>query len=354
MKAIFKKDELKNILDVVKKGMGNGVILPITEYIEFLFVDDVLFVTSTNLTTWVTYKVEFEVDFDTGEDGVGIIIDGNKITQLVEKTSVPEIEFTIHDDFVEVKGNGEYKIPKLNEEFPNYNFEPKETHELDIGELKNAIELNKAAVAKDMIMPCLSGFHISDKVVTTDSIKMTINDVKILDAELLLPKDVTDLLPILPNVEGTIELGEGNLLIDTPNVTIFGPILDGIEEYPNLDGIIETEFPAEVEINIKNIIAVLDRLTVFAQPFDINVVEIEFDEHFITLKNRDKTTVERINYSRKIDFKKGETVAVDIDNLLELMKNTPGETIRLSYGNPGLIRLENDNITHYLSQVGDD
>lgn len=352
MKVTFKTDELKRILEVVKKGMGNGVILPITEYIELLFIDDTLFVTSTDLTVWVTYKKEFEVDFETGEEGVNVIVDGAKLTQLIGKTTVPEVELTIEDEYLEVKGNGEYLLPTLQEEFPSFTFDSDgERHKVDIGALKKAIEMNRAAVAKDMIMPCLSGFHLSDKVVTTDSIKMTINEVGLLDTELLMPKEVADLLPILADGEGTVELGDGNLLIDTPNITIFGPILDGIEEYPNLDSILETEFPAEVEVGIKGIVAILDRMSVFTQPFDINIVELTFEQHFITLKNKDKTTVERMNYTKKTNFKEGESILVDLDSFMSLLKNTPGDVIRLSYGNPGLIKLANDNIIHFLSQV---
>ena len=198
MKAVFKTEELKNILEVVSKGMGNGVILPITEYIELLFIEDTLFATSTDLTSWVTYKKEIEIGFETGEEGKSVIVDGKKLTQLITKTTVPEVELKFEEDYLEVKGNGEYKIPILQEVFPDYTFDKVgEAYTVDIGILKNAVEMNKAAVARDMIMPCLSGYHLSDKLITTDSIKMTINDINFIEDEILLPKEVAELLAIL-------------------------------------------------------------------------------------------------------------------------------------------------------------
>lgn len=353
MKITLKTSHLKSILEVVKKGLGSGKILPITEFIEILFVDGAMFVTSTDLTTWVTYKMPYELPLEP-EQELSIIVDGNKFHQLISKTNVENVEMELKGDVLLVKGNGVYEFPTLQEEFPDYSFQELYSKDsINVEKLKKAISQNEGSVATDMIMPCLTGYCVGKDITTTNSIKMTISkDVNVCDNNILIPQQVATLIQVLEDDEATISVGEGTILIDTSNITIFGPLLEGIEQYPNLDFIIQKKFEGSVDINIKNMLDILERLKIFSDPLNVNGVILDFKEHFISVYDHSQNNVERLNYVKKHKFIP-YTLTVDIRFLEELLKKTSGSVATINYGDSSLIEIVGESVNHYLCLIND-
>jgi hypothetical protein len=74
---------------------------------------------------------------------------------------------------LEVKSNGTYNIPLALDEdglvqFPEYKFEKKSDPEVvNLTSVKNILNINKAAVAKTIDTPCLCGYYIGKRVIST-------------------------------------------------------------------------------------------------------------------------------------------------------------------------------------------
>lgn len=351
-KIKLETEQFKKILDVSKKGLGNGKVLPITEFIELLFSANTLYITTTNLNTWVICELQIDTNLEEGEE-VSIVVEGKKLVQLVNKTTVDYITLEVGTDALSFKGNGKYTLPILSEDFPNFEFEVRESYKVKTKDLIEAIEVGKNSLAKDDIMPCLTAYRISDKVITTDSIKMTVNNTNLLDTELLLPAEIANLVNTLSSEYTTFEIGDENIMLSSDNVKIFGSVQEGIESYPKVDFLLQEEFDGQVELYVKNFKAALNRLNIFNDVLSKDGVVLRFEEDFLTLESSKGNNKELIPYTKKINFVEGQKVMLNLEYLLQLLSSIKSETFILNYGNDNMVKLESGNEEHYLCKIHD-
>ena len=140
MKFTVNTAKMNSILSKLSKGVGNSKILPITEYLKLELVDGVLTIIATDASNFITY-VEKEVE---GENGTAIV-KADKLIKLVAKTTKQQVSFELKDTFLEVKGNGTYKVELFEtNEYPKYQFnEDIKGIAVKTPILKKAFDINK-------------------------------------------------------------------------------------------------------------------------------------------------------------------------------------------------------------------
>lgn len=339
--------ELKDMLKKVKKGMGDGKVLPITQYIELLISDNIMYITSTDLTIWITCEMEITCD-ETGEGKA--IIDGKKFINLINKTTTESVTLDVGSDRIVLEGNGKYEFPVLKEEFPEYDIEVEREYTIDVDTLKDALKVNKASLATEMMMPCLTGYYISDKIVSTDSIRLTVNDIQLFgDESILLPTVLVEAVNILEGGNAIVTFDESVVMIETENVKIFGPLQDGVDEYPDLSAINDISMSGRVEVNPKKVVKILDRMSIFVDGFKVDGVLMDFQENLIKFQDLDGINGETLECI-SIDFEPMK-VAVDLRRFLELLKCTQSERVIIEYGSEQLIKIKDDKVTHCLATL---
>ena len=347
----FKIDtaRLVAMLDDVEKGVGNSKIIPITEYLQFKLEGERLSITSTDSTNFITR----EASGISGEDGE-LIIHADSIIRLAERTTVKEMLFADKGDHVKVTGNGVYKVGKMDEEYPSYEFdESSEKFEVDVDALKETFRVNEPSVAKDMLTPVLSGYRVGDMTITTDGIKMAINKTSLVEGiEFLLTQKMVDLISAIKDKTATIQKDGSKILIKTDGVTIFGNELEGIEDYPDITPLLELEHEGNVLVNKKNLISSLDRLIIFSDPFDNNGVTMHFKEDVLELSDLKRNSVETVEYT---EVKKAPDAPVDVtvnvQYLKDLLSVIKGDDVSIFYAQELPIKIEENSVTQILSTM---
>lgn len=347
----FKIDtaRLVAMLDDVEKGVGNSKIIPITEYLQFKLEGEKLSITSTDSTNFITR----EANGISGEDGE-LIIHADSIIRLAERTTVKEMSFADKGDHVKVTGNGVYKVGKMDEEYPSYEFdESSEKFEVDVDALKETFRVNEPSVAKDMLTPVLSGYKVGDMTITTDGIKMAINKTSLVEGiEFLLTQKMVDLISVIKDKTATIQKDGSKILIKSDGVTIFGNELEGIEDYPDITPLLELEHEGNVLVNKKNLISSLDRLIIFSDPFDNNGVTMHFKEDVLELSDLKRNSVETVKYT---EVKKAPDAPVDVtvnvQYLKDLLSVIKGDDVSIFYAQELPIKIEENSVTQILSTM---
>ena len=172
MKFKIETAKLNQILAKVSKGVGNGKLLPVTQYLRVVLKDRTLSITATNLNNYITGKV-FNVSGDNGE----LLVEADKLIRLANKTTVEFMEFIAEDKTINVKGNGKYKIPYIDGDFPKYEFDDTISgNTISNLVLQEMFKVNKSAIAITMEMPCLTGYNVGKMCITTDGIRMCLNN----------------------------------------------------------------------------------------------------------------------------------------------------------------------------------
>lgn len=352
MKATLKTADLKTALAKVQKGMGHGKILPITDYILMECNDGVLEITSTDLINWVIYTM----DVDT--EDFKVTIKGDQFAKLVLKTTVPEITLsTDKKGNLEIKGNGKYVLESFDEEFPEFDIEipdGQDPYTVKVADLQNALNVGKGSVAIDMIMPCLMGYKLGEMACSTNSVKMCVNKVSLFEEDVLIPQDLANLIALLDSETVMVDIVDGKLLFNSSNLVIFGPALEGIEEYPDLTAILETEFKYSARVNLSNFREALERLDIFKDNIKVNGVTLTFTKNYMTLSDTEGKNTENLNYTKKLNIKEGEKVDLNLNYLLDILMVIDAELIDIHYGDDNCVKLEANDLTHFLCLLEDE
>lgn len=344
MKFKMEVGKLGTMMGLATKASGNGKFLPITAYALIKLEDGELSITCTNMANYITVT-EKGVE---GENGI-CIVHADKLNKLIQKTTVPELKFEQKGDVLEIRGNGVYRLPVLDEKYPTYTFnEEMQGKTLKVADLKGAFLVNRSAVSKDMATPYLTGYSVSNKCITTDGVKMCINDVNIGGEDaLLLPQELVDLLEVLEGEEVSVQHDENKLMFKTGNITIFGTELSNKEEYPEVSGILEFEFPYDVEVNKGELLAVLDRILIFTNPFDNNGVKLIFRKDDLQISDLKENNVEVLAYTKGTCDKDVELI-VNIAFLISLANVVQTEAVHIFFGNPICIKIQDGSVTEIL------
>src|SRR5699024_9814335 len=160
--------------------------------------------------------------------------------------------------------------------------------------------------SKEMIVPVLSGYNIGKNAITTDGIKMCINDKKLTEQNVLITQQMATLLNTL--TDETVEMiKDGNKLYwKTKNIQIYGSELNGIN------------------FNFKNDVLELT---------DIN-----------------ENSVEEIEYqSNKNDSEENVNVLVNIYYLKDLLNVFSKKEVEFHYGNDMPMKIVEGDVSNIIS-----
>lgn len=331
---IIKTKEFAKALEKVKKAVGDNRILPITSYILLKEVEGKLQFLSTDTANFIkhTSSIDCEKDFQ-------LIVNAEQLIKLVSKTTVDEITLTDKDNYVELKGNGTYKISKLDEDYIEY--EPdnlvKEV-KISVKKLLKLLSVNQVAIAKDSLVPCLEGFYINNYIATTDSYKMCYNSKADIGLNLLLSKKMFELISVL---EGDIvikQLENNNILITDDTTEIFGPQLNGYKDFPDITAFIDLEFDNQYKLNVSGLLDILDRATIFSG--DNDGVSLTFSDNLVINDFNNK-----VNEQLPITVIKQEEEAkinLNLTNLINILKVIDNDFVfNVKKNSPLIIRNEN-------------
>lgn len=352
MKFTIVTAKMNSILSKVQKGVGNNKIQPITEYLKINLTAGTLTVTATSMVNFITY-IEREVE---GEDGEAIV-KADQLIKLVAKTTKPNLSFNLKETHLEVKGNGTYKIPLFEtNEFPSYTFNRSEvpSYEVETAALKKAFAVNSASLADDMLLPCLTGYNVGSQMISTDGIKMCINEFGFSLQPALVTQTVADLIANL-NAEKTTIMKDGNkLLFVTDNIVIFGTELAGIEEYPDITPVLDYTYDHHAVVKREELISALDRLSLFVDKINNNGVKLTFQEEALLITDLKENSSEPVAYlsegEESVEVGSGEVI-VNIDYLKQLLSVLTKPVVQMYYSEGIPLKITEDNVTQILSQI---
>lgn len=347
MKFSINTARLNSALSKIHKGVGGSNIMPITEYLNIKLFDNVLSITATDLNNFITFTAK-DVEGEEGE----VNVKADALIKLVAKTTKSDMTFNSTETHLEVKGNGNYKIPLLAESFPTYEFNhDSEQIEISTANLKKALKVNSGSIAREMIMPCLTGYNIGETVITTDGIKMCINqtDEFLKDSRVLISQKLADLLHTLVDEKVIVQQDGNKLLFTTEQLVIFGSQLDGIEEYPDITGITELTYLGSCKVSKQDLLFALDRLSIFVDPFDNNGVSILFGDESLVISDLKGNSTEEVAMIQNDVLGLETKIAVNLQYFKDLLSVLTEPEVVLEFGNDLPLKIVEGEVVQILS-----
>jgi DNA polymerase III sliding clamp (beta) subunit (PCNA family) len=348
----FKIDtsKMSYLLSKVANGVGKKYTQPITECLHIVLTErGKLEIKSTNGINFVNVTAS-EVEGKAGE----CVVKADMLIKLVDKTTKPELTFELKDTYLAVKGNGDYKVPVLNETFPTYEFNTEApVVEVKTDVLKRVFKVNESAIAKELIVPQLTGYNVGDTCITTNGIKMCINNTKVTEERVLVTQALADLISkTFTSDVVSIQKDQNKLLIWSDNITIFGTELDGLQEYPDITGVLSFEFDNTVSVSKQELRSVLERLSLFVDEFDNNGIRAVFKDDSIEIEDFKENNHESVSYIDKNISTPDSMLLLSIEYLEDVIDAISSDVMEIQYSDNGtVIRINDGNVTLFLSTM---
>lgn len=349
MKFTMTTAKMNSILTRIGKGVGASKILPITEYIKIELIEGNLTMVATDSVNFIEY---FEKGVE-GEDGIAIV-QASKLIKLVSKTTKPNISFELKDTFLEVKGNGVYKVELFEtNEYPTYEFntELKGTAVKSVT-LKKVFAINKSAIATEMLMPCFTAYNLGDTAITTDGVKMCYNETSTLgESRALIPQKLADLLQVITSDEVLIQKENNKLLFTAENITIFGTELDGLDEYPDISQVTTMEYANTSKVKRQQLIDALDRLSLFVDNSTNFGVNFHFAEDLLYITDLKGKSTEKVEYVENNQSEKDVKLLFNLDYVTDIVSAISKDDAALYYSQELPLKLKEEDVTLILGTM---
>jgi DNA polymerase-3 subunit beta len=347
MKLSIETVKLVGLLSTAIKGIGNKHARPITEYFQIKVEDNRLMITATNDINFIT--VATDVESGNGE----VVVKADKLFKLIQKTTKRQVTLEKKDSYLEVKGNGTYKVEITDEEFPTYEFdEDVPGTAIDIKSLRKAFSVNKATVAENMVVPELTGYRVGLEVVTTDGVKMCVNHRAGTDIEdTLFSPHMVRLIDTISAEEGYIQLDKGNIYISAGDIFIFGPELDGLGEYPDIQALLERlNYNSSVNVNREELWTALDRLLLFVDEFDNDGISLTFYSDRIEARDLKENSVEIVEVKTENEFEPIK-IGLNINYVMDILGAIIDGQVCFSFGEGLPVRIAAEDLVFLLGTM---
>jgi DNA polymerase-3 subunit beta len=387
MKIICSQESLLHGIQTVQKGISSRIGLPIYNGILFeANEDNKVHLFATDLEIGIDCYIPAQV-VETGST----VIPSRIISELIKKFPEGKIEIECKDNNITTvkENNSNYKILGFSaEEFSNFpEIKMRAKIKLNQKLLKEAIQQVIFAASRDENRTFLNGalFKIIGnkiEVVTTDSHRLSLKNIKPIKIESLLTEGVEVIIPyralselsrlLLDNKEVFIEvrIGEKQILFilfpdgQKNSIRIYSRLIEG--QFPDYHQIIPDSFKTEIKVDTKDFMDKMERISLFVRE-DLNTVKMEAinktgdqkeERCEIILKAESPSTGEA---SEKIFcLKKGEdiTITFNTNYILDVLKIIKKENTVIKLNdplNPVIITPDEDkNYTYILMPVRTD
>jgi DNA polymerase III sliding clamp (beta) subunit (PCNA family) len=352
--------ELQKMLGKVMKGVINNKIIPITSLIGIKYLDGELSITAFDEYNYI----QVFIDNVSGED-LEVTIPAYLFNNLIQKMTCKEIDITMDDSVLHIKGNGKYKIELPIDEtgdlisYPEIpEVEPKESGVIKKTTIDSMLNVNKACLAKNEAQKCFRGYHVSKgNVITGDTRIAAVNPKKIFKDSYLFCPEALELLSVIEDKEIEYERNEDIILFKSDNVYIYTVEQEDEEKFPYKE---IKEFFNNLEelqsctLNKSEILGVLDRVSLFVNEMDESAIELVFDVKGVSIKSKQNTGAEVIQYKEKKKKNKPFSCIVNLNQLRTIISIQTEDDFDLYYGDSSCLKVVSKDIKFLISLVEED
>ena len=342
---------LQEMVAKAVKGASLNRLLPLTSMIEIRNEDGLLTLTTTDMNNYLYIREEIE-----DKDNFLIVIGIEKFAKLVSRLNCEFVEIVELEKEVKVTtNNGSYSIEIPIDEngkpvqfpFKQISSEAKRG-EIKLATVKNILRVCKPALAVTLESPCYTNYYTGDKIMATDTYKIAAYDDKFMDDPALISAETMRLLDIMDS-DIIYEENDDEIVFQTDNCSVYATKANGIEDYAYnaINSLVDSEFDYRCKVQKNKLISALERVSLFVGLYDNNAVELNFDEEYLTVTNKESSATETVELEDSYQSEKF-TCLIDAEMLLSQIKANDADVLEIWYGKENSIKIKDEKITQIL------
>jgi DNA polymerase III sliding clamp (beta) subunit (PCNA family) len=180
---------------------------------------------------------------------------------------------------------------------------------------------------------------------------MCINDTKITEERVLITQALADLISKTFTSDKVEVQKDGNkILIRSNDVTVFGTELDGLQDYPDITGVLGFEYVNVAKVNKVELLSILDRISLFIDGYDNTGLKMRFKENIIEIEDVRGKCQESMEYMDKTFTEEAELL-LNVDFLKDILSAASTDVVEIKYDEQLPVRIDDGHVTLFLSTM---
>ena len=363
----MKTTKLQEMLSRAVQGASNNKLIALTGLLALELKDGVLTITTTDKTNYL--YVREKVD---GDDFY-VCVSVDKFPKLIARLTCEDVTLDLKENYLEVVGNGKYQIEfQLDEsdgqmvKFPNplSNITLNEDNavgEIGASTIKNILTNIRPALAvkgRPQYMNYFVG-SVKDKdiIIATDTNKISALNTKIFtDGKArLISAEMMDLLDTMIDEKIQIYAVDNQLVFSSEHGVVYGYTPDGVQQF-NADavmGFIDKAYASDCKVSKLELLQVLERIALFVDYLDNDVIAITFNADGLTITNRKSNGAETVPYIECNNFKEFSGIVL-LDRFRTQIKSQTGDSVNIYFGEERAIKFVDSNASFIVALGAED
>lgn len=353
----IKTTKLQEMVARAMKGVGNNQLNPLTTMISILCSDGKLVLTTTDFTNYLFVSTELD-----GTDDFYAVINADQFGKLIARTTTEDINLSIEDKGLRVKGNGSYVIPMEYDngevvQYPNplnTVVDMTKVGDISLGTVKTVLSAVKPALGVKNVEPCYVNYFFGDKIMATDTFKINALGVGVVENPLLLAPELIDLLDVLTEDAEIYSNGERVKFV-TDDCVVYGAVVQGIEDFSvdAISNLVSKEYPSKCKVAKTALLQLIDRLSLFVGEFDDGVALISFNKDNLCITSKKSDGVETLPYI-EANVTEETTGAISLEQLKAQARVQTSDAVEICFGDPKSIKVIDggNKVTSIIALIG--
>lgn len=349
----IKTTKLQEMLARAVQGASENKLIPLTNLLAIELKDSKLTITSTDKVNYL-YVIE-----EVAGDDFYVCVSVDKFPKLIARLTCEDVTLDLKDNYLEVVGNGKYQIDfQLDESGEMVRF-PNPLKDFDNAEKVGEIELTTVKTILDNIRPALAtkgreqyfNYFVGnvanqDTVIATDTNKISALKTSIFTDKKarLISAEMMNLLDTMIDDKIEILALDNKVMFRTAHEIVYGYTPDGVDKFnaEAIAGYLEKEYKSSCKISKIELLQVLERISLFVDYLDNDVILLSFDKEGLTITNRKSNGSETLAY---IESNNAEAFSgiVLLDRLRTQIKSQTGDSIDIYFGEEKALKFVDNN-----------
>lgn len=345
--------QLQALVSKVNQCVGNNKLHRITNMIGLKSVDGALQLYSTDGVN--TLCVSMQAD----DADIDVSVNAETFVKLISKITSDSISLEVCDNVLNISGNGNYKLAlELNDNGDIFSFPDNDVDADEVGTISaDAIQTIQASLKSSLSVNAGSvytNYYAGEFVAATDRAMMGVYDYPMFtsdETKFLLNSGFVDLLSLggdsvilAYNVDTQILVASADRFRLTTKAST------DCTEF-NIEGInkmLAVEQDSYCKIRKKEIVDVLDRLSLFVSAYDDGAITLEFSQSSVKVSSLSSNGVEIIDYAECKNIQ-DKTIKINIGRLISQLKSYTSDMVDLYYGSDICIKLVDGTVTQVVA-----
>lgn len=358
----IKTTKLQEMLARAVQGASCNRLIPLSTLLALEVKDGKLTITTTDKTNYL-YVTE-----EVAGDDFYVCVSVEKFPKLIARLTCEDVELDLKDKYLEVRGNGTYQIEfQLDEDgqmvvFPTplSDMTENKVGEVKLATIKNILTNFRPALMVKGNRPQFFNYFVGQVagkgiLIATDTNKVSaLRTTFFTDgSSRLIMAETMNLLDTM--IDDTIDIyADGNKLeFKSEHGVVFGYTPDGLQQFNAdkiVEGFIEKEYQSNCKISKAEILQVLDRISIFVDYLDNDVIEIAFKEDGLWIKSRKDNGEEKVPYIECNGFTEFTGIVL-LERLRTQIKAQSGDSVIIHFGEQRALKMT-DNDAVFITALG--